>query len=90
MFYLDPHTVQSVQSLSLASDMTALQHTASTYHCHTIQSIAVQSIDPSLAIGFYISDWSQWHEFWEQAKLVSCISTQKQIDETYDDEGNQY
>ncbi|XVE83511.1 hypothetical protein DITRI_Ditri16bG0093400 [Diplodiscus trichospermus] len=52
VFYLDPHEVQPVVNLSRDN----LEADTSSYHCDIIRHIPLDSIDPSLAIGFLCRD----------------------------------
>ncbi|KVI05429.1 Peptidase C54 [Cynara cardunculus var. scolymus] len=52
VFYLDPHEVQ--QAVNISKDN--LEADSSSYHCNVIRQIPLESIDPSLAIGFYCRD----------------------------------
>ncbi|XP_052195929.1 cysteine protease ATG4-like isoform X3 [Diospyros lotus] len=51
-FYLDPHEVQPV--VDIREDN--LEGDTSSYHCNVVRHIPLDSIDPSLAIGFYCRD----------------------------------
>ncbi|PRQ23227.1 putative peptidase C54 [Rosa chinensis] len=69
--YLDPHLVQPVVNLSsndLDSDAT------SSYHCNVIRHIPLDTIDPSLAIGFYCRDKDDFDDF--------CLRASKLADES--------
>uniref|UniRef100_J3M2R8 Cysteine protease n=1 Tax=Oryza brachyantha TaxID=4533 RepID=J3M2R8_ORYBR len=50
--YLDPHEVQ--MAVDIAADN--LEADTSSYHCSTMRDLALDLIDPSLAIGFYCRD----------------------------------
>ncbi|KAL5214786.1 hypothetical protein ABZP36_003938 [Zizania latifolia] len=61
--YLDPHEVQ------MAVDIVAdnLDVDVSSYHCSTVRDLALDLIDPSLAIGFYCSDKDDFDNFCSRA-----------------------
>ncbi|XP_038994542.1 cysteine protease ATG4-like isoform X2 [Hibiscus syriacus] len=57
--YIDPHDVQPVVNLSPDN----LEADTSSYHCDTIRHIPLDSIDPSLAIGFFCQDKDDFDDF---------------------------
>uniref|UniRef100_A0A0D3FJC7 Cysteine protease n=1 Tax=Oryza barthii TaxID=65489 RepID=A0A0D3FJC7_9ORYZ len=68
--YLDPHEVQLwVLSTSQAVDIAAdnLEADTSSYHCSTVRDLALDLIDPSLAIGFYCRDKDDFDDFCSRA-----------------------
>ncbi|KAK8653446.1 hypothetical protein V6N13_127445 [Hibiscus sabdariffa] len=67
VFYLDPHDVQPVVNLS--SDN--LEADTSSYHCDTIRHIPLDSIDPSLAIGFLCRDKDDFDDFCFRASKLA-------------------
>ncbi|KAL8473418.1 hypothetical protein ACS0TY_030311 [Phlomoides rotata] len=69
-FYLDPHEVQQVVHIESES----LNVDTSSYHCNIVRHIAVDSIDPSLAIGFYCRDKSDFDDF--------CLRTSDLVDQS--------
>lgn len=70
-FYLDPHEVQPVVHIN-RDDIEA---DTSSYHCNLIRHIPLESIDPSLAIGFYCQDKDDFDKF-------CCLAT-KLADESH-------
>ena len=64
LFYLDPHTVQPALS---HSSRLLVSSDAATYHTERLLSMPAASIDPSLAIGFYIRSWEDWTDFVQAA-----------------------
>ncbi|GER44144.1 cysteine protease ATG4a [Striga asiatica] len=62
-FYLDPHEVQQV--VDIKKDNLDLD--TSSYHCNVVRHIPLDSIDSSLAIGFYCRDKSDFDDFCERA-----------------------
>ncbi|KAL6209721.1 hypothetical protein ACLB2K_020661 [Fragaria x ananassa] len=72
--YLDPHQVQAVVELSRNdSEVVDCDATAS-YHCNVIRHIPLDTIDPSLAIGFYCRDKDDFDDF--------CLRASKLADES--------
>nr|XP_043639681.1 cysteine protease ATG4-like [Erigeron canadensis] len=63
VFYLDPHEVQ--QAVNITKDN--LEADTSSYHCSVIRQIPLESIDPSLAIGFYCQDKGDFDDFCSRA-----------------------
>ncbi|XP_068640837.1 cysteine protease ATG4-like isoform X2 [Aristolochia californica] len=61
--YLDPHEVQQVVDIS----MDNLEVDTSSYHCNIVRHIPLESIDPSLAIGFYCTDKGDFDDFCARA-----------------------
>ncbi|KAI8003278.1 Cysteine protease ATG4 [Camellia lanceoleosa] len=51
-FYLDPHEIQSVVDIRRDN----LEANTSSYHCNVVRHVPLDSIDSSLAIGFYCRD----------------------------------
>ncbi|CAA2998055.1 cysteine protease ATG4-like [Olea europaea subsp. europaea] len=62
-FYLDPHEVQ--QAVNIKRD--SIDADTSSYHCNVVRNIPLDSIDPSLAIGFYCRDKSDFDDFCARA-----------------------
>jgi len=56
LFYLDPHIV-----FDIAKDKSNIP-----YHCKDIQSLPVREMDPSIAVGFFIHDQSDFELFWKE------------------------
>ncbi|KAG4937338.1 hypothetical protein JHK84_051423 [Glycine max] len=67
-FYLDPHDVQQVVNIS--GDTQEPTGTSS-YHCNVMRHIPLDSIDPSLAIGFYCRDKDDFDDFCSQASKLA-------------------
>ncbi|KAA0032358.1 cysteine protease ATG4-like isoform X1 [Cucumis melo var. makuwa] len=66
-FYLDPHEVQQVVNI----DKDDLEADTSSYHCNVIRHIPLESIDPSLAIGFYCRDKDDFDNFCYRASKLA-------------------
>ncbi|XP_057956893.1 cysteine protease ATG4-like isoform X2 [Malania oleifera] len=66
-FYLDPHEVQPV--VHIKSD--DLEADTSSYHCNVVRHIPLDSIDPSLAIGFYCRDRDDFDDFCYRASKLA-------------------
>ncbi|CAJ2651591.1 unnamed protein product [Trifolium pratense] len=66
-FYLDPHDVKPV--VNITGD-TQEPNTAS-YHCNISRHMPLDSIDPSLAIGFYCRDKDDFDDFCSQASKLA-------------------
>ncbi|XP_022841530.1 cysteine protease ATG4-like [Olea europaea var. sylvestris] len=62
-FYLDPHEVQQVVDIKRDS----IEADTSSYHCNAVRHIPLDLIDPSLAIGFYCRDKSDFDDFCARA-----------------------
>ncbi|KAL3813091.1 hypothetical protein ACJIZ3_014359 [Penstemon smallii] len=58
-FYLDPHEVQQVVDIK----RNDVEVDTSSYHCNVVRHIPLDSIDSSLAIGFYCRDKSDFDDF---------------------------
>ncbi|KAI3816597.1 hypothetical protein L1987_16300 [Smallanthus sonchifolius] len=69
-FYLDPHEVQ--QAVNINKDN--LEADTSSYHCNVVRQIPLESIDPSLAIGFYCRDKDDFDEFCSRASELAAES----------------
>ncbi|XP_071737080.1 cysteine protease ATG4-like isoform X2 [Rutidosis leptorrhynchoides] len=70
VFYLDPHEVQ--QAVNISRDN--LEADTSSYHCNVIRQIPLDSIDPSLAIGFYCRDKDDFDDFCSRASELAAES----------------
>ncbi|KAM0015061.1 putative peptidase C54, papain-like cysteine peptidase superfamily [Helianthus debilis subsp. tardiflorus] len=70
VFYLDPHEVQ--QTVNISRDN--LEADTSSYHCNVIRQIPLESIDPSLAIGFYCRDKDDFDDFCSRASELATES----------------
>ncbi|CAH9134652.1 unnamed protein product [Cuscuta epithymum] len=57
-FYLDPHEAQQV--VDIRTD--TLNADTSSYHCNVVRHLPLDSIDPSLAIGFFCKDKSDFDD----------------------------
>jgi cysteine protease ATG4 len=51
-FYLDPHEVQQVVTVNKETPDVD----TSSYHCNVLRYVPLESLDPSLALGFYCRD----------------------------------
>ncbi|CAH8392140.1 unnamed protein product [Eruca vesicaria subsp. sativa] len=51
-FYLDPHDVQQVVTVNKET----IDVDTSSYHCNVLRYVPLESLDPSLALGFYCRD----------------------------------
>ncbi|KAK4477770.1 hypothetical protein RD792_017032 [Penstemon davidsonii] len=58
-FYLDPHEVQQVVDIK----RNDVEVDTSSYHCNVVRHIPLDSIDSSLAIGFYCRDKNDFDDF---------------------------
>ncbi|PON86856.1 Peptidase C [Trema orientale] len=58
-FYLDPHECQPVVDI----DRNNVEADTSSYHSSVVRHVALESIDPSLAIGFYCRDKDDFDDF---------------------------
>nr|XP_024933160.1 cysteine protease ATG4-like isoform X2 [Ziziphus jujuba var. spinosa] len=58
-FYLDPHEVKQVIDINRDD----LEADTSSYHCNVTRQMPLDSIDPSLAIGFYCRDKDDFEDF---------------------------
>ncbi|RYQ79664.1 hypothetical protein Ahy_Scaffold2g107619 isoform B [Arachis hypogaea] len=68
--YLDPHEVQQVVNINGESQETS----TSSYHSNVIRHIPLDSIDPSLAIGFYCRDKDDFDDFCSRASKLAEVS----------------
>ncbi|CAI9112533.1 OLC1v1012994C2 [Oldenlandia corymbosa var. corymbosa] len=66
-FYLDPHEVQQVAEIGKEN----LECDTSTYHCNVLRQFPMSTIDPSLAIGFYCRDKSDFDDFCSRASKLA-------------------
>ncbi|XP_042941802.1 cysteine protease ATG4-like isoform X1 [Carya illinoinensis] len=69
-FFLDPHDTQPVVNISRDD----LEADTSSYHCNIVRHMSLDSIDPSLAIGFYCRDKDDFDDF--------CLRASKLADES--------
>ncbi|XP_021774718.1 cysteine protease ATG4-like isoform X1 [Chenopodium quinoa] len=67
VFYLDPHDVQQVTNIT----KTDLEADTSSFHSNVIRHIPLESIDPSLAIGFYCRDKDDFDDFCSRASKLA-------------------
>ncbi|VVB06314.1 unnamed protein product [Arabis nemorensis] len=58
-FYLDPHDVQQVVTVNKENQDVD----TSSYHCNTIRHVPLESLDPSLALGFFCRDKDDFDDF---------------------------
>ncbi|CAO2838330.1 unnamed protein product [Amaranthus hypochondriacus] len=66
-FYLDPHEVQPV--VNIMKDQAEVD--TSSFHSNVIRQIHLESIDPSLAIGFYCRDKDDFDDFCSRASSLA-------------------
>lgn len=66
-FYLDPHEVQPVANLTKDDRETD----TSSFHSNVVRHIPLESIDPSLAIGFYCRDKDDFDDFCARASKLA-------------------
>ncbi|CAA2967602.1 cysteine protease ATG4-like isoform X2 [Olea europaea subsp. europaea] len=69
-FYLDPHEVQQVLNIKLDN----VDIDTSSYHCNVVRHMPLDSVDPSLAIGFYCRDKNDFDDF--------CLRTSELISQS--------
>lgn len=69
-FYLDPHEVQQVADIQRDN----LEADTSSYHCNVLRHVPLESIDPSLAIGFYCKDKDDFDDFCNRASKLADSS----------------
>lgn len=69
-FYLDPHEAQPVVDIKKDN----LEADTSSYHCNVIRQVPLDSIDPSLAIGFYCRDRDDFDDF--------CLRASELVDQS--------
>ncbi|KAA8529022.1 hypothetical protein F0562_033490 [Nyssa sinensis] len=65
--YLDPHEVQPVVDIGRDN----LEADTSSYHSDVVRHISLDSLDPSLAIGFYCRDKDDFDDFCQQASKLA-------------------
>lgn len=89
ILYIDPHTVQS--ATYNYEDLTD-SNTQSSYHINNVQSMNVNQLDPSLAIGFYCHNKDDFESFWQNAEFRNkCTShsvfnlAEQAVNYTYDE-----
>ncbi|CAF2113074.1 unnamed protein product [Brassica napus] len=58
-FYLDPHDVLQVVTVNKETQDVD----TSSYHCNTVRYVPLESLDPSLALGFYCRDKDDFDDF---------------------------
>ncbi|GAB4825663.1 Cysteine protease atg4 [Ancistrocladus abbreviatus] len=68
-FYLDPHEVQPVRVVMIDKDNVEVD--TSSYHCNVLRNLPLDSIDPSLAIGFYCRDKDDFDDFCSRASKLT-------------------
>ncbi|CAO2821714.1 unnamed protein product [Amaranthus hypochondriacus] len=66
-FYLDPHDVQPVACVM----KDEAEADTSSFHSNVIRHIPLESIDPSLAIGFYCRDKDSFDDFCSRASKLA-------------------
>uniref|UniRef100_A0A1J3J860 Cysteine protease n=1 Tax=Noccaea caerulescens TaxID=107243 RepID=A0A1J3J860_NOCCA len=66
-FYLDPHEVQQMVTVNKETPDVD----TSSYHCNVLRYIPLESLDPSLAIGFYCRDKDDFDDFCLRASKLA-------------------
>ncbi|THG18218.1 hypothetical protein TEA_017162 [Camellia sinensis var. sinensis] len=66
-FYLDPHEVQPVVDIRRDN----LEADTSSYHCNVVRHVPLDSVDSSLAIGFYCRDKDDFDDFCNRASKLA-------------------
>ncbi|PSS17527.1 Cysteine protease [Actinidia chinensis var. chinensis] len=66
-FYLDPHEVQPAVNIRRDD----LEADTSSYHCNILRHVPLDSIDPSLALGFYCRDKDDFDDFCDSASELA-------------------
>ncbi|KAL9255638.1 Cysteine protease ATG4-like protein [Drosera capensis] len=66
-FYLDPHENQQV----VIFDENDVEVDTTSYHCNVVHNLPLDSIDPSLAIGFYCRDKDDFDDFCLRASKLA-------------------
>ncbi|KAG7574842.1 Peptidase C54 [Arabidopsis suecica] len=66
-FYLDPHEVQQVVTVNKETPDVD----TSSYHCNVIRYVPLESLDPSLALGFYCRDKDDFDDFCLRASKLA-------------------
>ncbi|KAL2521249.1 Cysteine protease ATG4a [Forsythia ovata] len=69
-FYLDPHEVQQV--INIKQDNVDVD--TSSYHCNVVRHMPLDSVDSSLAIGFYCRDKNDFDDFCLRTSDLVCQS----------------
>ncbi|KAF9599705.1 hypothetical protein IFM89_001651 [Coptis chinensis] len=69
-FYLDPHEVQQVMDIKRNNS----EVDTSSYHCSVVRHLPLDTIDPSLAIGFYCRDKDDFDDFCARASKLTDAS----------------
>eukprot|EP00245_Coleochaete_scutata_P011744 TRINITY_DN4429_c0_g1_i1.p1 TRINITY_DN4429_c0_g1~~TRINITY_DN4429_c0_g1_i1.p1 ORF type:complete len:215 (+),score=33.81 TRINITY_DN4429_c0_g1_i1:98-646(+) len=67
VFYLDPHEVQPSTFVSVDDP----EADTSSYHCSTVKRIPLETIDPSLALGFYCSTRVDFEDLCKRATALA-------------------
>ncbi|GJN26001.1 hypothetical protein PR202_gb13893 [Eleusine coracana subsp. coracana] len=65
--FLDPHEVQMAVNI----EPDNLEADTSSYHCSIVRDMALDQIDPSLAIGFYCRDKDEFDDFCSRASELA-------------------
>ncbi|CAF1804365.1 hypothetical protein Bca4012_028746 [Brassica carinata] len=66
-FYLDPHDVQQVVTVNKET----LDVDTSSYHCNVLRYVPLESLDPSLALGFYCPDKADFDDLCLRASTLA-------------------
>ncbi|KAJ0258496.1 Cysteine protease ATG4b [Hirschfeldia incana] len=67
-FYLDPHDVQQV--ITVNKETPDVVDTSS-YHCNVLRYVPLESLDPSLALGFYCRDKADFDDLCLRASKLA-------------------
>ncbi|WZY91687.1 cysteine protease ATG4a isoform X1 [Brassica napus] len=67
-FYLDPHDVQQVVTVN--KETLDVVDTSS-YHCNVLRYVPLESLDPSLALGFYCRDKADFDDLCHRASTLA-------------------
>ncbi|KAF8110768.1 hypothetical protein N665_0079s0082 [Sinapis alba] len=66
-FYLDPHDVQQVVTVNKETQDVD----TSSYHCNAVRYVPLDSLDPSLALGFYCRNKDDFDDFCMRATKLA-------------------
>jgi len=65
VIYLDPHTVRPAVKLDQ-------EFSPESYHCRIPQKMAIENIDPSLAVGFYCGTSNEFAELCSNLQMMNA------------------
>ncbi|KAJ3047955.1 Cysteine protease atg4 [Rhizophlyctis rosea] len=69
LIYLDPHYLRPTADVKDITSYT--QEDLSSFHCETIRVTSIGTVDPSLVIGFYCRDESDFEDLCARSKTIS-------------------